>query len=79
MISIHGLDIIAPRKELRVPKSSVAAKAVALIEDFNNAFYIASVHSETLHGNCNDNILPKKLLHWQQKLDRCYLISKICK
>ena len=59
---MHGADIIAMKKELRVTKSSLAAKALALIQNFD-VFYIVSLHSEILHGNCNDNILPKKLLH----------------
>ena len=36
------------KKELRVAKSSLAAKTLALIEDFDNALYIASLQSEIL-------------------------------
>ena len=77
VIPIYGLYIIAIKKELRVAKSSFAAKALTLFEDFHDDFYNATLHTE-IHGNSNNNILPKVYID-KKSFDRCYSNNKICK
>ena len=77
MILIHGLDIIAIKKELRVAKISLAAKAVALSEDFDNAFYIAKLYSEILNSNSNNNVLPKVYTDKKSLIDAIQLTKYV--